>query len=72
MSSQKTLDLDLERDMPLTAADIEALARARQLRPLSTVAYLEWLTLMWRKDTLRELNSDSDEPFTLEPTHPRK
>ena len=65
MSSQKTLDLDFERDMPLTTADIEALARARQLRPLTTGAYLEWLTLMWRKDTPRELNSDSDEPFTL-------
>jgi hypothetical protein len=56
--------------MPLTSADIEALARARQLRPLPTEAYLEWLTLMW-KDTPREMNSDSDEPFTLEPTRPR-
>lgn len=52
--------------MPLTAADLEALARARQLRPLTTKAYLEWLTLMWRADgEPHRLNTDADEPFTL-------
>lgn len=65
MPSQDPFEgLDLERDMPLTAADIEALDRARQLRPLSTEAYLEWLTLMWRKDPSREI-VPFDEPFTL-------
>ena len=64
-------DVDFERDMPLTAADLEALARARQLRPLTTQAYLDWLTLMWRPDgEPRRLNTDADEPFTLEPTTP--
>ena len=56
--------LDFERDMPLTEADLEALARARHLRPLSTEAYLDWLTLMWRKDPSREIVI-FDEPFTL-------
>ena len=50
--------------MPLTAADLEALARARQLRPLNTDAYLDWLTLMWRKDQKHEPLA-FDEPFTL-------
>jgi hypothetical protein len=66
MSSEKRPDVDFERDLPLTAADLEALARARQLRPLPTVEYLQWLTLMWRADgESRRLNTDADEPFTL-------
>lgn len=67
MRDDKKLDVDFERDMPLTAEDIEALARARQLPPLPTKAYLEWLTLMWRPrpDNDRRLNTDDDEPFTL-------
>jgi hypothetical protein len=65
MSSPNPFEgLDFERDMPLTSADLEALARARQLRPLRTDAYLEWLTLMWRKDQKREPVA-FDEPFTL-------
>lgn len=65
MSSPDPFDgLDFERDMPLASADLEALARARQLRPLRTDAYLEWLTLMWRKDPSREIAA-FDEPFTL-------
>ena len=52
--------------MPLTAADLEALARARQLRPLPTAAYLEWLTAMWRPDMEpHRINTEADEPFTL-------
>lgn len=72
MSSKKTgaadpFDIDFERDMPLTSADIEALARARDLPPLSTEDYLAWLTLMIRPDARRpdRNNTDSDEPFTL-------
>ncbi|HUR82260.1 MAG TPA: hypothetical protein VM733_15960 [Thermoanaerobaculia bacterium] len=58
--------MDFERDLPLTAADLEALARARNLKPLGTEAYLQWLTLMWRPDgEPHRLNTDSDEPFTL-------
>lgn len=59
------LDLDLERDLPTTVADLEALARARDLRPLPTKAYLEWLTLMSIPRLPRETNSDTDEPFVL-------
>jgi hypothetical protein len=66
MSSKKKLDVDFELDMPLTAADLEALARARILRPLPTDAYLEWLTLMSvTAPPERRLNTDSDEPFEL-------
>lgn len=51
--------------MPTTAADLEALARARKLRPLTTESYLDWLTLMRVHPVSRETNSDSDEPFEL-------
>jgi hypothetical protein len=64
MSSHEMLDVDFARDMPLTSADLEALARARQLRPLRTDVYLDWLTLMWRKDQVPE-PFVFDEPFTL-------
>ena len=65
MRDNEKPDVDFERDMPLTAADIEALDRARNLPPLTTKAYLDWLTLMWRPDGERRLNTDADEPFTL-------
>ena len=67
MSSPKTLDVDFERDMPLTDADIAALDRARYHAPLSTEAYLEWLSLMRAANPPREreLNSDADAPFEL-------
>ena len=66
MSSKKTLDVDFERDLPTTAADIEALARARNLPPLPAQAYLDWLTLMSKaSESDRRLNTDHDEPFQL-------
>jgi hypothetical protein len=67
MSSPKTRDVDFERDMPLTEADIAALERARQHPPLSTDAYLEWLSLMRAANPPRErvLNSADDPPFEL-------
>jgi hypothetical protein len=66
MSSKKTLDVDFERDLPTTAADLEALARARNLPPLATDAYLDWLTLMAATTApIRRLNTDADEPFEL-------
>jgi hypothetical protein len=71
MSSKKTaddwFDLDLERDMPLTAADLEALARARNLRPLTAEAYQRWVDLVTAGQPPRDprLNNDSDEPFEL-------
>lgn len=52
--------------MPLTAADLEALAQARQLRPLATSDYLQWLTLMSQGPRpVPRVNSDTDEPFEL-------
>jgi hypothetical protein len=66
MSSKKMLDVDLERDMPLTLADIDALERGRRLRPLPTADYLRWLTLMSTTiEAEHRLNTDEDEPFTL-------
>jgi hypothetical protein len=64
MSSRENSDVAFERDVPTTAADLEALARARNLRPLTTEDYLEWLSVM-RVSHVRRINSDSDEPFEL-------
>ena len=71
MSSKKNepdlWNFDLERDNPLTAADLEALARARNLRPLSAEAYQAWVDLIEKHHGKPEHlgNTDSDEPFTL-------
>jgi hypothetical protein len=66
MQFDEVLDVDLERDMPLTSADIDALERARRLRPLPTADYLRWLTLMSTTiEPKRRLNTDEDEPFSL-------
>ena len=56
--------LNLERDMPLTEADFEALDRARDLKPLSPEAERQWLELL-ENHHRDNINSDSDEPFTL-------
>jgi hypothetical protein len=42
-TQEKTDVFDLERDLPVTAADIDALARARTTRSLDFEKYLEWL-----------------------------
>lgn len=69
MSSKKTatdwFDIDLE--MPLTAADLEALARSRNLRPLTADDYQRWVDLVTAGQPPRDprLNNDSDEPFEL-------
>jgi hypothetical protein len=70
MSSKKTaadwFDLDLERDMPLTSADLEALAQSRQLRPLSAGDYQRWVDLIAaHHPPAPRLNTDDDEPFEL-------
>lgn len=70
MSSKKTsadpFDLDLERDNPLTAKDLEALARARHLKPLSALDYQRWVDwIAEHHGETRRLNTDADEPFTL-------
>jgi DNA-directed RNA polymerase subunit F len=70
MSSKKTaadpFDLDLERDMPLTDEDLEALARARNLRLLSPEDYQRWVDEFEKHHGVpRRLNTADDEPFTL-------
>jgi hypothetical protein len=71
MSSKKNerdlWDFDLERDNPLTAADLEALAQARRLRPLSPEAYQAWVDLIEKHHGKPPHldNTDADEPFTL-------
>ena len=64
-SKKKADDVDFEKDMPLTAADLEALARARKLRPMTTESYLAWLTLMRVRPARRGTNFASDGPFEL-------
>ena len=57
-----------EIDVPTTAADNEALWRARQLNEMSSEEYLEFLvTFTENVPASRETNSDSDEPFELSP-----
>ncbi|HEX8170174.1 MAG TPA: hypothetical protein VF824_06520 [Thermoanaerobaculia bacterium] len=59
-------DLNLERDMPLTAADLEALARSRNLRPLTPEEYQEWCDLIAKHHpSPHRDNSYADEPFEL-------
>lgn len=67
MSSKPTAtaDLDFDRDLPTTAADVEALARARHLRKLPDDVYLEWLESMSRHSSPRDHAAYPDEPFTL-------
>jgi hypothetical protein len=71
MSSKKRagadwFDLDLERDMPLTSADLEALARSRNLRPLTAEEYQRWTDLLRAHHPGEKAADDhSDEPFEL-------
>ena len=60
------LDVDFERDLPTTAADIEALERARRHPQLATDEYLKWLSLMTTGPRPGpRLNTDDDAPFEL-------
>jgi len=62
---EKTDVFDLERDLPLTAADIDALARARRGRSLDFEKYLQWLDeLSTGRQRRRELTPPSS-PFEL-------
>jgi hypothetical protein len=68
-SSAKPADpfagIDFERDMQITSADVEALARARELRPLSAAEYQEWVDLIHRHHPAAKPPRDDDEPFVL-------
>ena len=67
-TTQEKADVfDLERDLPLTAADIEALARARKARVLSFNKYLEWLDEITAGRTRRRELIPPSSPFELFP-----
>ena len=73
MASKKTdgdrFAVDFGRDVKTMPADLEALARARQLRPLTAEEYQQWVDLVAKHHPFamkdRETNHDTDEPFTL-------
>ncbi len=60
-------DVDFARDVPTTPADVEALWKARELRPLSFDEYVAWVTSIVGDRPRRSvrLNPDADEPFEL-------
>lgn len=65
-STRETSDsFDLERDLPLTAADIAALDRARDIPPLDFEKYLEWLSVMTASGSERPHTTFPDTPFEL-------
>jgi hypothetical protein len=58
-------DFDLERDLPVTAADIEALDRARNIPPLGFEKYLQWLSEVTIAPDGPRRASWPDSPFEL-------
>ena len=65
-STATDLDLpDLERDMPLTRADSDAMWRARQQTPLSFEEYLQFLNSLSIDHPARTLSPPFDKPFEL-------
>ena len=59
-------DLDLERDMPTTPEDVEALARARELPLIPPEEYQRLIDLLMKHHPRpHDGNAYSDEPFTL-------
>jgi hypothetical protein len=60
-------DFDLDRDLPTTAADVEALHRLSQPRPMTTDDYLRFLAAFAppSAEALRRRPGPCGEPFTL-------
>lgn len=59
-------DLAWERDVPTTAADVEALWKARRLKPMAADEYQHWVDLIFAgRPRTRSRNSAEDEPFEL-------
>ncbi len=58
---------DLDRDLKTTAADVEALHRLRQTRPMATDDYLRFLSRFPSAgtDALRQRPGPRGEPFRL-------
>jgi hypothetical protein len=64
-STPQDSDFDLERDLPLTAADIEALDRARNIPRLGFEKYLQWLSEFTADRSRPRRSSWVDIPFEL-------
>jgi hypothetical protein len=68
-SSARSERLDLERDLPTTAEDTEALRSAKTVRPLDLEAYLRFLAQL-PPPTPREQRARrgprADRPFVLD------
>jgi hypothetical protein len=58
-------EFDLECGLRLTAADLDALDRARAVRPRSFEKYLEWLSEVTAGVPSRRDISGPDTPFEL-------
>ena len=60
-------DFDLERDLPTSATDVEALHRLRQARPMRTEDYLRFLSSFVppSAEALRARPGPCGKPFTL-------
>jgi hypothetical protein len=56
---------DLERDLPLTTADVEALDRARNIPALGFEKYLQWLSEITNHTSDRRRMHWPDVPFEL-------
>jgi hypothetical protein len=63
-------DFDLDRDLPTTAEDVEALYRLSQARPMATDAYLRFLNSFAppSSEARRRRPGPCGEPFTLDST----
>jgi hypothetical protein len=64
-TQEKTDVFDLERDLPVTAADIDALARARKSRSVGFEKYLEWLDELSAGRQRRRESTPPSAPFEL-------
>ncbi|HET7291006.1 MAG TPA: hypothetical protein VFM88_01150 [Vicinamibacteria bacterium] len=60
-------ELDLDRDLPTTAEDVEALHRLRRLPPMTADEYLRFLASFAppSAEALRARPGPRGEPFTL-------
>lgn len=58
---------ELEDDLRVTAADVEALSRARELDWLTPKEYIAWCTYLTRNlpASREDLNTDDHSPFEL-------
>ena len=58
-------DVDFERDVPITAEDIVALARARVLPAMSPQQYIDWVAYFEHQRPDDPLSHPFETPFEL-------